>query len=94
MIDTMKTIITTNVRTPSDDYAQYKMMAEEMGMSFNAYYNWIMKRAANIIPLGGDIADIRKKRKLDLRDLVKEMRKLENKPETEFSEDDKIIYGL
>lgn len=90
----MNNIVTTNVRTPQDDYVQYKMMAEEMGMSFNAYYNWVMKKASNIIQLGGDVANIRKKKQLDLRDLVKEMRKLENKPETGFSEDDKIIYGL
>lgn len=87
-------IVTTNVRTPQDDYIQYKMMADEMGMSFNAYYNWVMRKVSNIVQLGGDITDIKKKKQLDLRDLAKEARKIKSVPEyDDFSEDDKIVYG-
>lgn len=96
MINTMNTnsIVTTNVRTPQDDYIQYKMMADEMGMSFNAYYNWVMRKVSNIVQLGGDITDIKKKKQLDLRDLAKEARKIKSVPEyDDFSEDDKIVYG-
>lgn len=89
----MNNIVTTNVRTPQDDYAQYKMMADEMGMSFNAYYNWVMKKASNVIQLGGDVSNIRKKRKLDLRDLPNAMKKIKDKP-MGANEDDKIIYGI
>jgi hypothetical protein len=87
-------MVTTNVRTSVEDMMLAKEMANEMGMSFNGYINWLIREASVVIPLGGKVSDIKKKKKLDLRDLVREMRKIKNVPETDFSEDDKIIYGL
>lgn len=94
MINTMNNIVTTNLRVPTDDMVLYRDLAKEMDMSFNEYCNWIMKRTINAVQLGGNLADVIKKKPLDLRDLAKEARKIKSVPEyDDFSEDDRIVYG-
>lgn len=86
-------MITTNVRMTDEDMMNAREMAREMGMSFNGYVNWLMREASTVIPLGGKVSDIGKTKRLDLRNLAKEARKIKNKP-MGANEDDKIIYGI
>lgn len=86
-------MVTTNVRSRIEDMLMAKEIANDMGLSFNGYINWLMKEASRTIPLGGKVSDIGKKKKLDLRDLVKEARKIKSVPDTGFSDDDLAVYG-
>ena len=85
-------IVTTNVRVSAEDLLMAKEIASDMGLSFNGYINWLMNEASRTIPLGGKVSDIRKK-KLDLRDFVKEARKIKSVPDAGFSDDDMAVYG-
>lgn len=87
----MNNIVTTNLRMPTEDWMQVKTMAEEMGMSFNGYINWIAKETMNSVAITGKPTI--SKKKLDLRDLSNVMKKFKDKP-MGASEDDKIIYGI
>ncbi|OIP87824.1 hypothetical protein CO009_02060 [Candidatus Shapirobacteria bacterium CG_4_8_14_3_um_filter_35_11] len=91
MINTMNNIVTTNLRVPADDMMQYKMMAEEMGMSFNEYVNRIMKEVTQTKMIVGDLIVLKNKRKMSFMDIV-DIKIKKDKP-MGLSDDDMIIYG-
>lgn len=87
----MSTMITTNVRMWNEDLMQTRMMAGELGMSFNEYINWINK--ANFASLSIEGKRVGgKKKKLLLINMAKGARRIKSVPDSGFSEDDKIIY--
>jgi len=87
----MNNIVTTNLRVPADDMMQYKMMAEEMGMSFNEYVNRIMKEVTQTKMIVGDLIVLKNKRKMSFMDIV-DIKIKKDKP-MGLSDDDMIIYG-
>jgi len=76
---------------PADDMMQYKMMAEEMGMSFNEYVNRIMKEVTQTKMIVGDLIVLKNKRKMSFMDIV-DIKIKKDKP-MGLSDDDMIIYG-
>lgn len=92
MIGMMKNLITTNVRLSQDDMMMAKEMANEMGLSFNGYINWLIKDVSKSRAIVGDRVKA-KKNKL-LVNMAKDARKIKSIPDDGFSEDDRIIYGL
>jgi len=76
---------------PADDMMQYKMMAEERGMSFNEYVNRIMKEVTQTKMIVGDLIVLKNKRKMSFMDIV-DIKIKKDKP-MGLSDDDMIIYG-
>jgi hypothetical protein len=90
MINTMSKLITTNVRLNQEDLIRAKNMASEMGMSFNAYINWLVKDWSRKMMAGKPEGGCNKK----LADIAKDAKKIKSQSEEKyFSDDDKIIYG-
>lgn len=92
MINTMNNIVTTNLRIPAEDLMQYKMIAGEMGMSFNEYCNWVMRDVTSKISLGNDLNDISKKRNISIWDLPNLAKKIKSEPMGMSSNDEAVYY--
>lgn len=86
--------IVTNVRVDHNRYAQLKIRAGELGMSVNAYMNWLIQRDVSTAQFPQPKKTKTKKRK-SIYDALLELahKKYKYKP-MGASEDDKIIYGI
>lgn len=87
----MNNIVTTNLRVPADDMMQYKMMADEMGMSFNEYVNTTMKEVTQAKMVVGKFSVAKKKSKMSFLDFAN--KKIVGDKPIKLGSDDMIIYG-
>lgn len=84
--------VVTNVRVDHNRYTQLKVRAGELGMSLNAYMNWLIQR--DITKAQFTFPKKEKKRK-SIYDAMWNLahKKYKYKP-MGASEDDKAIYGI
>ncbi len=89
----MNTKVTTNIRMDRADWINIKTMAVANNMSFNEYINFLANDSVVKSVLGEEVGRVGGKRKLDLRNLASEARKIKSEPESGFSDDDMAVYG-
>lgn len=77
----------TNLRMERNDYMQAKIMAGEMGMSLNQYFNYL---ATNSVRSGAYEKKTKTTFSMALRDLVKSKSKF---VPLGLSDEDETIYG-
>jgi hypothetical protein len=85
----------TNLRMEESNYLQAKMMAAEMGLSFNEYLNVIIEQARKTEVLGTKPLVGKRKKITSTKGLfekLEEVSKMPNKP-MGWSEEDEAIYG-
>lgn len=84
--------IVTNVRIDQNRYIQLKLRAAELGMSVNAYLNWLVQRDVSKAQFP---QPKKAKKKKDIYGALWELahKRHKYKPMS-VSEDDKIIYGI
>jgi hypothetical protein len=89
-------MVVTNLRMPTPDYLQVKMMAGELGMSVNEYiYSTLVGASTKRM-----MHDTKKSKQTKMQSFYDAMLALANKPlkanqkPMGLSEDDEIIYGV
>ncbi len=83
-------MVITNLRIPESDYLRIKARAQDLGMSLNGYFNYLITKLAprNSVAI----------KSAPQTSFYQALRKLANKPYKRkpmgASEEDKIIYGI
>ena len=92
MINTMNTMVVTNLRLMSDDLVYIKEVADGVGMSFNKYMTWAAKTIAPKILMGVKDEKMSIANSISTWDLPKLARKVKSKPMGMSSDDEAVYY--